>query len=82
MRNIAVVLLAGLLPISVALAQSGNQTTDKPAPPGQLFPLKGADTGNSCNAHGADFAEVEGTEMCVKISGSVSLGAGGPGGAR
>ena len=45
-------------------------TSDKPAP------LKGKATSSSCAAYGPGFVKLEGTDTCVQIGGSVSVGAG------
>ncbi len=45
-------------------------TADKPAP------LKGKATSNSCAAYGPGFVKIEGTDTCVQIGGSISVGAG------
>ncbi len=64
------------------LAQSGNPKRDPPIAPGKLLPVKQPRAGNSCAAYGLDYVKVEGTGMCVHISGSVSVGVGGSVGAR
>lgn len=82
MRSILVAIVVALLPGSMALAQSGNPKTDPPVTPGKLLPVKQPRGGNSCAAYGPDYVKVEGTGMCVQISGSVSVGVGGSVGAR
>lgn len=82
MRSIFVPVIVALLPASMALAQSGNPKADPPATPGKLLPVKEPRTSNSCAAYGPDYVKVEGTGMCVQISGSVSVGVGGSIGAR
>jgi hypothetical protein len=47
-----------------------------------LLPVKEPRAANSCAAYGPDYVKVEGTGMCVQISGSVSVGVGGSIGAR
>jgi hypothetical protein len=82
MRSLLVaIIVAPLLP-SMALAQSGNPKPDPSASPGKLLPVKQPRTDNSCAAYGPDYVKVEGTGMCVQISGSVSIGAGGSIGTR
>ena len=39
-------------------------------------PLKGKASSNSCAGYGAGFVKLEGTDTCVRIGGSVSVGAG------
>ena len=82
MRSILVPVMVALLPASIALAQSGNPKADPPAAPGKLLPAKQPHADNSCAAYGPDYVKVEGTGMCVQISGSVSVGVGGAVGAR
>ena len=82
MRSILVPVIVALLPVSMALAQSGNPKADPPIPPGKLLPVKPPHAGNSSAAYGPDYVKVEGTEMCVQVSGSVSVGVRGTVGAR
>lgn len=82
MQTILVPIIVALLPASMALAQSGNPNADPPAAPGKLLPVKELRAGNSCAAYGPDYVKVEGSGMCVQISGSVSVGVGGSIGAR
>jgi hypothetical protein len=82
MRSIFFPVIVALLPASMALAQSGNPKTDLSITPGKLLPVKQPHAGNSCAAYGPDYVKVEGTGMCVQISGSVSVGVGGSIGAR
>jgi hypothetical protein len=79
MRNtLLAIVAAALLPASIALAeQSSHRKPDKTTGSGRLLPLKGAAAGNSCAAYGPGFAKVDGTETCVKIGGSISVGVGG-----
>jgi hypothetical protein len=82
MRRILVPIIAALLPASTALAQSGNSKAGPTITPGKLLPVKEPRAANSCAAYGPDYIKVEGTGMCVQISGSVSVGVGGSIGAR
>ena len=82
MRNILVAIVVALQPASTALAQSANLKTDPSVAPGKWLPVKQSRAGNSCAAYGPDYVKVEGSEMCLKISGSVSVGVGGSVGAR
>jgi hypothetical protein len=69
---IAVVLCA-----SSALADSTRPLKlDTPATADKLAPLKGKASSNSCAAYGPGFVKVEGTDTCVQIGGSISVGAG------
>jgi hypothetical protein len=65
MRSLLVAIVVALLPASMALAQ------------GKLLPVKEPRTDHSCAGYGPDYVKVEGTGMCVQISGSVSVGVGG-----
>jgi hypothetical protein len=47
-----------------------------------LLPVRPPHAGNSCAAYGPDYVKLEGTEMCVQVSGSVSVGVRGSIGAR
>jgi hypothetical protein len=82
MRSILAAIIVVLLPAPMALAHSGNPEVDLSIPPGKLLPVKQPHTGNSCAAYGPDYVRVEGTEMCVQVSGSVSVGVRGSVGAR
>jgi hypothetical protein len=92
MRSLLVAIVVALLPASMALAQSGNPKTDLFLPQGsilqgnlpqgnlsqgKLLPVKEPRTDHSCAGYGPDYVKVEGTGMCVQISGSVSVGVGG-----
>jgi hypothetical protein len=82
MRNLLVPVIVALLPASMALAQSGHPKTDLSIPQdnipqSKLLPVTEPRTDHSCAAYGPDYVKVEGTGMCVQISGSVSVGVGG-----
>jgi hypothetical protein len=82
MRSLLVAILVALLPASIGLAQSSNPKTDLSIPQGnmsqgKLPPVTEPRTDHSCAAYGPDYVKVEGTGMCVQISGSVSVGVGG-----
>jgi hypothetical protein len=66
-----------MLCASCALAESGRPfklgtpaSNDKPAP------LKGKASSNSCAAYGPGFVKIEGTDTCMQVGGSISVGAG------
>ena len=73
MQNILLAIVLAVLP---SAALSDSQKPDKPAPTGKLLPVKPAGSGNVCAAYGAGFAKVEGSDTCVKVGGTVSIGAG------
>jgi len=76
-------MLKALLVTAVTLSSFGavaQQTSPpKPAkatPPGKSLPLKRPSSANACADFGAGFVMIEGTSTCVKLGGSVSVGAG------
>jgi hypothetical protein len=48
---------------------------DQPAG-SQSLPVKQPKYDSSCAAYGAGFVKIDGTNTCVKIGGSISVGAG------
>jgi len=80
MRNILLAIVLAVLPASAALSDS--QKPDKPAPTGKLLPFKPAGSGNACAAYGAGFVKVEGSDICVRVGGALSIGAGSSAGGR
>ena len=42
----------------------------------KTLPVKQPKADHSCAAYGAGFAKVAGTDTCVKVGGSISVGAG------
>jgi hypothetical protein len=76
MRTIAPVIVLALLSASAASAQ---QLRDgKPDKPTKTLPLRPAKTAaNPCAEYGAGFVRIEGSSTCIKIGGSLSIGAGG-----
>jgi hypothetical protein len=76
MRTILSMLAATLLLGSpVAAEQTRALKFDQPADSKPL-PLKQPKSDNSCAAYGAGFVKIDGTGTCVKIGGSISIGAG------
>jgi hypothetical protein len=76
MRNILLAIFIALLPASVLAEPSGNQKPDKISRSGGQLPVKSAGHGNPCAVYGPGFVRVEGTETCVQIGGTISIGAG------
>ena len=75
MRKLCLVIVA-VLCASPALADSARPLKlDAPKPADRPAPLKGK-ISNSCAAYGPGFIKLEGTDTCVQIGGSVSVGAG------
>ena len=76
MRTIFPVIVLAVLPASSAPAQqSRDGKPDKPATSLPLRPAKAA--ANSCAEYGPGFVKIEGPSTCIKIGGSLSIGAGG-----
>jgi porin-like protein len=76
MRKFALTMVALLL-ASPALAESTRPLKlDTPAAIDKPAPLKGKASSNSCAAYGAGFVKIEGTDTCVQVGGSISVGAG------
>ena len=48
---------------------------DQPAG-SQSLPVKQPKYDSSCAAYGAGFVKIDGTNTCVKVGGSISIGAG------
>jgi Porin subfamily len=76
MRKLLLVIVA-VLCASSALADSTRPLKlDTPAGTDRPAPLKGKASANSCAAYGAGFVKIEGTDTCVQVGGSISVGAG------
>jgi len=76
MREICLI-CAMLLIAAPACAESTRPLKlDKPTN-SQSMPVKPPKYDSSCAAYGAGFVKVDGTNTCVKIGGSISVGAGG-----
>jgi hypothetical protein len=76
MRTILVFAPVILLLASKAIAQPSPQLKfDQPAN-AKTLPVKPPKADNSCAAYGAGFVRLADTGTCVKIGGSVSVGAG------
>ena len=77
MRETFLVVAALLLVSPVAADPYRATQPATSAPLAKTLPLKGARSVNSCAAYGPGFVKVDGTDTCVKIGGSVSVGVGG-----
>ena len=76
MRKLFLTIVA-LLFASSALAESSRPLKlDTPAGTDRPAPLKGKASSNSCAAYGAGFVKIEGTDTCLQVGGSISVGAG------
>ncbi len=74
MRKIVLAVVVAVLPAWVAVAQQSNQPRKNPPKSKTLHrPV----SGNPCAQYGPGFVKVAGSDMCVKIGGSVSIEAGG-----
>ena len=66
-----------LLSVSSALAESARPLKlDTPAVIDKSAPLRGKASSNSCAAYGPGFVKVEGTDTCVRVGATISVGAG------
>ncbi len=81
MRNILLMLIIAILPVSSVLAET-KSTPKPPRHPTEHMPRKGAHPENSCAAYGPGFVKIEGTETCMKIGGAIGIGAGVSSGSR
>jgi hypothetical protein len=75
MRSLLVIVAMLCAPSALA-GSTRPLKLDTPATTDKSAPLKGKATSNSCAAYGAGFIKVEGTDTCVQIGGSISVGAG------
>jgi hypothetical protein len=72
MRTIVSVIILVVLSASAASAQQLRE--GKPAKSLPLRPAKAA--ANACAEYGAGFVRIEGSSTCIKIGGSIGVGAG------
>ena len=76
MRTILFIVPAALLLASQAAAQQSSRLNfDQPAD-AKTLPVKPRKADSSCVAYGAGFVRLADTNTCVKIGGSISVGAG------
>lgn len=73
---------AVLLPASSALAEPPNLQKSEKSAAGRTLTLKGASSANSCAAYGPGFVKLEGSDTCVMVGGTMSIGVGASRGAR
>jgi hypothetical protein len=78
LRSAAMVAAAALLSVTIG-ADAGAQTLTNPNPPAPSRPPPAAkpETGahvKSCSAYGAGFVNIPGSDACVKVGGSVTVG--------
>jgi hypothetical protein len=75
MQTVLIVPVALLLVSPAAAQQSPQLKFNQPAN-AKTLPIKQPKTDNSCAAYGAGFVKLSETNTCVKIGGSISVGAG------
>jgi hypothetical protein len=75
-RKFSLFILAVLCATSAFAESARPLKLDTPASSDKPVPLKGKASSNSCAAYGPGFVKVEGTNTCVQIGGSISVGAG------
>ncbi len=68
---------AALLIAAPASAESTRPLKFDQSTSSKSLPVKERKYNSSCAAYGAGFVKIEGTNTCVKIGGSISVGAGG-----
>jgi hypothetical protein len=80
MRNSVLILLMTALPISMAAAdplapQKPARMTLPSATSDKTLPVKRGGDASACSAYGPGFVKVDGSDTCVKLGGTVSVGA-------
>lgn len=75
MRTILIVPVALLLASEASAQQSPQLKFDQPAS-AKTLPVKQPKADNSCAAYGAGFVKLSDSNTCVKVGGSISVGAG------
>ena len=76
MRTILDIVPAALLLASPAAAQQSPQLKFDQPTDAKTLPVKPPKADNSCAAYGAGFVKLTDTNTCVKVGGSISVGAG------
>ena len=76
MRKFVLTIVALLFASSTFAESSRPLKLDAPAGIDRPAPLKSKASSNSCAAYGAGFVKVDGTDTCVQVGGSISVGAG------
>jgi len=71
MRKLCLLLPIVALLIAPAFAEQTRMKFEQPA---KMLPVKEPKYDHSCAAYGAGFVKVAGTDTCVKVGGSVSIG--------
>jgi Porin subfamily len=76
MRTILSVLSATMLLAVPAAAEKTRPLKFDQGADAKSLPVKQPRSDSSCAAYGAGFVKIDGTGTCVKIGGSISIGAG------
>jgi hypothetical protein len=76
MRTIHFIVPAALLFASQVAAQQSPQLRLDPPADSKTLPVKSPKADSSCAAYGAGFVKLTDTNTCVKVGGSISIGAG------
>ncbi|MGH6740843.1 MAG: porin [Bradyrhizobium sp.] len=75
MRKTCVICAALLIATPASAESTRPPKFDRPAG-AQSLPVKQPKYDSSCAVYGAGFVKVDGTNTCVKVGGSISVGAG------
>ena len=76
MRKLCLTIVMVLCACSASAESTRPLKLDTPATTDKAAPLKGKASSSACAAYGAGFVKVEGTDTCVQVGGSISVGAG------
>ncbi|MCO5129348.1 MAG: hypothetical protein M9932_02135 [Xanthobacteraceae bacterium] len=83
MLKAALIVMFGLAATAPAVAQSHARSSGTSSSTSRNMPAKPpARAMNSCAAFGPGFVKLEGSDTCVRIGGSISVGVGGGSGVR
>lgn len=72
MQKLCLLAILALSIVPASAEQSRPLKFDQPS--GKSLPVKEPKYDGSCAAYGAGFVKVAGTDTCVKVGGSVSIG--------
>jgi hypothetical protein len=78
MQNVLLIFVAATLSISAAAADPVvPRKSTTAAIVGKRLAVRQGAPRNACAAYGPGFVKVEGSDTCVKVGGSISVGVGG-----
>lgn len=79
MLKVALIVVFGMVATATALAQPQLRRPDAPrkTPDSKTLNKPSSHGSNSCAAFGPGFVKLDGTDTCVRVGGSISVGAGG-----